>query len=82
MHSDCLLPLDLLRTGEWADVAEVSGEPSWVCRMAELGIRTGSRLQVVQNGTPCMLNVGGCRLCVRGDARSQILVRPILSAQG
>lgn len=77
MLPDCLLPLELLRTGEWADVAEVSGDPGWVGRMAELGLRTGSRLQVVQQGSPCLLNVGGCRLCLRGDACSRILVRPL-----
>ena len=75
MYTDCLLPLEMLRSGEWADVAEVSGEPGWVCRMAELGIRTGSRVQVVRDGSPCLLNIDGCRLCVRGDHCSQILVR-------
>ena len=79
MHAECLVPLELLRTGEWADVAEVSGEPAWVGRMAELGVRSGCRLQVVQDGSPCLLNIAGCKLCVRGDACSQILVRPLLA---
>ena len=72
-----LLPLDMLRAGEWADVEEVSGQPGWVCRLAELGIRAGCRLQVVQPGSPCLLNVAGCRLCLRPDDSSQILVRPV-----
>jgi Fe2+ transport system protein FeoA len=81
MYAESLLPLEMLRQGDWADVAEVSGDPGWICRMAELGIRTGSRVQVVQVGSPCLLEVGGCRLCLRGDACSRILVRP-LSASG
>ena len=72
-----LLPLECLRPGDWADVAEVSGEPDWVCRMAELGIRTGSRVQMLRDGSPCLLQVAGCRLCLRGGPCSQILVRPV-----
>jgi Fe2+ transport system protein FeoA len=74
---DYVLPLDLLQSGQWADVAEVSGEPGWVGRMAELGLRAGCRLQVIQSGRPCLLHVGGSRLSVRGDAAAQILVRPL-----
>ena len=70
-----LLPLECLQPGEWADVAEVSGEPTWIGRMAELGIRTGSRVQMLSCGSPCMLQVGGSRLCLRGDGCCQILVR-------
>ncbi len=82
MCAEALLPLELLKTGEWADVAEVCGDEGWVCRLAELGIRTGSRVQVVQNGTPCMLSIEGCRLCLRGDASSTIFVRPVPEATG
>jgi hypothetical protein len=34
-------------------------------------------LQVVQSGSPCLLNVAGCKLCLRGAECSQILVRPV-----
>ncbi len=72
-----LLPLDLVPSGQWADVASVSGEPSWVGRLAELGVRAGSRLRVLQGGTPCLLQVGGSRLSLRGDAGMKIFVRPL-----
>lgn len=72
-----LMPLDMLRAGEWAEVHEVSGQSAWVCRLAELGIRQGSRLQVVQSGSTCLLDVGGCKLCLRSGECSQILVRPV-----
>ena len=75
-----LLPLECLRAGEWADVADVHGETDWVCRMAELGIRAGSRVQMISAGSPCMLQVSGSRICLRGAGCCQILVRPL--AQG
>ena len=80
MALDNLLPLEMLQAGEWADVEDVSGEPEWVGRMAELGVRNGCRLQVLQPGSPCMLQIGGCRLCLRGECLMQILVRPLTAA--
>ena len=77
MNLDSLLPLELLRPGEWADVAEVRGEPSWVGRLAELGLRSGSRLLLLQSGWPCLLQVGDSRLSLRGEQGMQILVRPV-----
>jgi len=76
------MPLDMLRAGEWAEVEEVTGQPGWVGRLAELGIRQGCRLQVVQPGSPCLLNVSGCKLCLRSSECSQILVRPMSGGQG
>ena len=82
MNSDHLLPLELLQAGEWAEVQDVSGEPDWVGRMAELGVRAGCRLCVLQPGSPCLLQVGGCRLCLRGDCLMRILVRPVAAVAG
>jgi len=76
-NPDLLLPLELLRGGEWAEVACVTGEPSWVGRMAELGVQAGCLLQVLQPGSPCLLQIGGCRLCLRNDWAAQVLVRPL-----
>jgi len=77
VNRETLLPLELLRPGEWADVAEVTGEPSWVGRLAELGVRAGSRLRMLQAGWPCLLQIGGSRLSLRGEQGAQILVRPV-----
>ncbi|HJZ94116.1 MAG TPA: FeoA family protein [Gemmataceae bacterium] len=82
MPLSAVLPLEMLRPGEWADVADVAGEPSWVCRMAELGLRSGCRVQMLQTGSPCLLQVGGCKLCLRGDSSAQIFVRPIAPPAG
>lgn len=72
-----ILPLDMLRAGQWAEVADVTGEPCWVGRMAELGIRVGSRLRILQPGSPCLLQVGDARLSLRGDCAAQIFVCPV-----
>jgi Fe2+ transport system protein FeoA len=80
VDSDRLLPLEFLSGGEWADVAEVTGEPGWVSRMAELGLQIGSRLRVLQPGSPCLLLVGGTRLSLRGEHATRILVRPVALA--
>jgi Fe2+ transport system protein FeoA len=71
-----LLPLDGLHPGEWAEVAEVTGEPRWVARMAELGLRVGALVKVLQPGSPCLLEIAGCRLSLRMDEALQIFVRP------
>jgi Fe2+ transport system protein FeoA len=74
-----LLPLDMLQAGDLGEVAEVCGEPGWVGRLAELGLREGSRVCVLQPGTPCLLQVANGRLCLRGGECSQILVRLVAS---
>ena len=53
-----LLPLNSLHSGEWAEVAEVLGEPRWVGRLAELGIRAGTVVKILQPGSPCLLEMG------------------------
>lgn len=72
-----LMPLDMLGVGEWGEVAEVHGEPAWIGRLAELGVRQGCRLQVLQSGSPCLLQIEHCKLCLRGSECSQILVQPV-----
>ena len=46
-----LMPLEFLNNGDWADIADVTGEAGWVTRLAEMGVRIGSRLRVVQAGS-------------------------------
>jgi Fe2+ transport system protein FeoA len=65
----------MLRAGEFGRVEEITGETAWVRRLAEMGLREGCKLQVLQPGSTCLLNVDGCRLCIRGHESSQILVQ-------
>jgi len=75
-----LMPLEYLPSGQWADVEDVGGEPGWVSRMAELGVRIGTRIRVLQAGSPCILEVGPSRLSLRGEDSFQVLVRPLPAA--
>lgn len=72
---DVLLPLELLDGGQSAEVVEVHGDPGCVGRMAELGLRAGAHFQVLQPGSPCLLQVGGSRLSLRGECHVEILAR-------
>jgi ferrous iron transport protein A len=72
-----MLPLECLRPGEWGEVGDVSGEPGLIARLAELGLRIGCRLRMIRGGSPCLVQIGGGRLSLRGDDAMQILVRPV-----
>jgi Fe2+ transport system protein FeoA len=48
--------------------------------MGELGLRVGERLKMIRPGSPCMVQVHGCRLSLRGDACMRIMVRPVVAA--
>lgn len=72
-----LLPLDMLKAGETAEIAAVCGSAAWVGRMAEMGVREGCKLEVLQPGSNCLLKISNCKLCIRSCTESQILVRPI-----
>lgn len=77
VNVDLLLPLEYLRPGEWAEVCELDGEPDWVGRLGELGLRVGCRVRMVRGGSPCLLEVGGGRLSLRGEQVARVLVRPL-----
>ena len=77
MPPDAFLPLELLTTGECGEIAEICGEPTWVHRLAELGVRVGCRICVLQGGTPCLVDIGGLRISLRSDLTTHILVRSL-----
>jgi ferrous iron transport protein A len=81
MLADTLLPLELLTPGERAEIAEIHGESGWIHHLAELGLRSGCHLQVVQSGSPCLLLIGGCRISVRSDLATRIFVRPLADCE-
>src|SRR5262245_48930802 len=79
VRHDFFIPLEMVCTGECAEIADVHGDPCWVSRMAELGLRVGCKLRVVRQGQPCLLELDGCRLSLRSDAAAQIMVRPVFA---
>ena len=80
MNLDILVPLESLRPGEWAEVQDVSGEPGWISRLAELGLRAGCRVLMLRAGSPCLVQVGDGRLSLRADGAMNVLVRPVEAA--
>jgi ferrous iron transport protein A len=63
-----MLPLEIMKSGAWAEVAAIYGEPTWVRRLTELGIQNGIRLRILQGGSPCLLQIGENRMSIRGGA--------------
>ena len=72
-----LIPLDMLKHGESAEVISVGGDAAWVCRLAAMGLTEGCRLTVLQPGSTCLLKIADCRLCLRAGESTQILVQPV-----
>ena len=73
MHD--LVPLQLLTPGQSADVGHVMGSPETVHRLEELGLRGGATIEMVQNGSPCIIRLAGQKLCFRADEMVRVLVR-------
>lgn len=69
------IPLKLLPTGCQAQVHEVCGGPEDVHRLAELGLRVGTTVEMVQPGSPCILRLAGANLCFRDCDCLHVLVR-------
>jgi ferrous iron transport protein A len=69
------LPLECLKRGQSAEVAEVKGDPHWVCRLTEMGLRRGVRVEMIQPGSPCLFQVGTSRVSLRLSDRARILVK-------
>jgi Fe2+ transport system protein FeoA len=69
--------MELLERGDTAEILDIHGDPPLVHRLAELGVRIGTRVRVLQPGCPCLLQVGSTRLSVRLTAALQILVQPV-----
>lgn len=70
------IPLECLEIGAAAAVTEVIGHREAVHRLAEIGLRRGAEVEMVQSGRPCIVRVNGQRLCLRADELLNVLVRP------
>ena len=74
-----LLPLKMLAAGQSGQVSQVLGDAETVRRLAELGMRAGERIEMLQHGSPCIVRLGddrmsNGRLCFRdGDALSVLI---------
>jgi ferrous iron transport protein A len=76
MSAFAQLPIGALGRGEVASVSQVVGSPEHVRRLEELGLRCGTRIEIVRGGSPCIVRVAGGTLCFRDDEGVRILVAP------
>jgi len=73
MHD--VIPLPLLQPGQCARIDQLMGRADDVQRLEELGMRVGTTVEMVQPGSPCIVSLGGNRLCFRGCEATSVLVR-------
>lgn len=73
---DHLIPLDLLPEGQAGHISQIVGQPDHVHRLHELGLRGGSRIEVFRPGSPCIVRIGGNKVCIRSDQRLRVMVQP------
>lgn len=71
-----LIPLSLLPAGQTAQVDQLVGSDEEVHRLRELGFTVGACLEMIQSGSPCIVRLAGCKLCLRDANLFQILVHP------
>ncbi len=69
-----LIPLSRMRPGGRAPIAEIMGQSDHVHRLKELGFRHGVELEMVRQGTPCIVRLHGHTLCIRGNDLLNVLV--------
>jgi Fe2+ transport system protein FeoA len=71
-----LVPLGQLGAGATAIVAAVLGCADHVHRMHEMGLSSGTPIEMVQPGSPCILRLGSQKLGFRADELLSVLVKP------
>jgi ferrous iron transport protein A len=76
---NALFPMHMLVPGQSADVGQVTGSPETIHRLEELGLRGGATVEMVQNGSPCIIRLAGQKLCFRAEELVQVLVRGVAS---
>lgn len=69
------VPLSLLRAGQSAFIDQVMGQADHVQRLEEMGMRAGTSVEMVQPGSPCIVRLGGSKLCFRDSEAMSVLVR-------
>jgi len=70
-----LIPMNLLRAGQSAEVSQIQGPIEHVHRLEEFGLCRGAMIQMFRPGNPCIVRMAGNKFCLRSDDLLQILVR-------
>lgn len=71
-----LIPLQMVRAGRFGRIEELFGDRDHVHRLEEMGLRRGADFEVLKSGTPCIVRIGGSKLCIRDADLFGVLVRP------
>jgi ferrous iron transport protein A len=79
-----MIPLGLLNPGEHGEIAEIrtlltgtpsSGERSkGDCRIEDMGLRIGKRVQMLNNGSPVLLKIDESRIAVDRGMAMKIMI--------
>lgn len=72
---DNVIPLALVASGQTAEVCHVAGGAAETQRLHELGLCCGSTIEVVQQGSPCIIRLQGAKLCFRESESTRVFVR-------
>ncbi len=75
-----LIPLSDLRTGQTAQIISIDGPPDHVHRLEEFGLHRGTLIEMYRPGTPCIVRLGGIKVCFRANHGLRVLVCPIRSS--
>ncbi len=70
-----LIPLNLVQPGSKAAIDQISGQPAEVQRLEELGLRRGSKIEILKQGCPCIVRCRGAKYCLRGNDCTCVWVR-------
>ena len=69
-----VIPMHHLAYGEVGRVEQLVGSTEDVRRLEEMGVRRGQAVEMLQPGTPCIVRLGGSRLCFRQTDGLGVLV--------
>lgn len=76
MPSSKIVPLQQLSARRSARIAEISGPADHVHRLAEFGLRDGVKIEMFRPGNPCIIRMGGGKICLRADDSLRVMVEP------
>ena len=69
-----MIPLVHMAAGTKARIGQLVGHPDQVHRLEELGLRNGTIIEMLQNGSPCIIRFAQSKLCFRPNEAMGVLV--------
>ena len=69
-----LVSINRLGVGQSARVNRIDGQPEYVHRLEEYGLRRGIDVRMFRPGNPCIISLSGHKVCLRYDSLLKVLV--------